>query len=108
MNHELQSRIALALAEGGVPSDQVPVHLAGLLAEIGELPPVQDGVKIRAALADFFQTNADIYKSAKPAKATEPLPANPFSKGRTWSLTEQMLLTRRDPAKAAQLKAAAY
>ena len=109
MNSELQARIALALADGGVPSEQVPVRLAGLLAEIGELPAVQDGVKIRAALADFWQRNGDLYqaKSAKPAKPAEPLAPNPFERGTAWSMTQQMLMQRRDPALAARMKASA-
>ena len=106
MNSELQARVALALAEGGVPSDQVPIHLAGIIAEVGELPPIQDGVKIRAALDDFWRLNGDLYQ-AKPAKAAEPLAPNPFSKGRTWSMTEQMLMQRRNPTLAAQMRAAA-
>jgi hypothetical protein len=77
----------------------VPMTVEDLLTEMRETRPSFFQADSKPGIGMGSQPNA-------PGGAGKAEP-NPFAKGPTWNLTQQSLLLRNDPAKAARLRAAA-
>lgn len=77
----------------------VPMTVEDLLVEMRETRPSFFAADSKPGIGMGSQPNA-------PGGAGKGEP-NPFAKGPTWNLTQQSLMLRNDPAKAARLRAAA-